>query len=446
VVSIDDAPVLGPSAQFGGWLEDGSDRLIAQSYGPHAPMLVAYPGGEVLAERGANEIRSGGGVWAAWLAGVGLFSSIDFGGPDKYLQDVGPDGAIAYTPHTGFPIKVHPKHAPLDGSEDWTLSETSATFVRLMGGGAYILYRNSPQQSSVLVVGLILPVGLPQKFYGFCMTDDGAWCAYQDEVGGGRVVVRRPGDPSKGYVIPAPIAEGLDVASIGDDARVGFYLTKGEQPGELVIKNFSVRTPMQPLDVVPPPLEPTPMYEPIPSEIDVVRDVWNRATPDQRREHAWIANAVAWELQEQGQDFYVNQKRGTEGDSEDAISTPHPEGAGGWAIVDVVANFGGSNPQPAWIDQTQATINGGTVGGGRLPTNPGSSTPPPDPSPNQPPSGGNLEARIAALERDALRNGSRIALRTDNGHVICADGGGGHNVHSDRTQVGSWETFTVEKQ
>jgi hypothetical protein len=76
----------------------------------------------------------------------------------------------------------------------------------------------------------------------------------------------------------------------------------------------------------------------------------------------------------------------------------------------------------------------------------GEPTPPPNPPPEPPPSGGNLEARIAALERDALRNGSRIALRTDNGHVICAEGGGGHNVHSDRVNVGAWEIFTVEKQ
>jgi hypothetical protein len=224
---------------------------------------------------------------------------------------------------------------------------------------------------------------------------------------------------------------------------VGFSRSEGEQPGELVITHFPVNTPMQPLDTPP---EPTPMYEPIQSHIDVVRDVWNRATSEQRREHAWIPNAVAWELRQQGRDFYVNQKRGTEGDSEDAISTPHPEGAGGWAIVDVVANFGGSNPQPAWIDQTQATINGGTVGGGRLPTNPGSSTPPPNPPPNQPPSGGNIEARLAALERQAIKHGDKIALRTDNGHYICTEGGGGGDVNATRTEALGWETLTVEKK
>src|SRR5690606_25085667 len=96
---------------------------------------------------------------------------------------------------------------------------------------------------------------------------------------------------------------------------------------------------------------------------------WHRCTPEQRARHAFVAEAVAWELRRKGLDFYVNQKRGVEGDSEDAISTPHPHGAGGWAIIDVVAGMGGDNPQPAWIDVTQATIQGGTVGGGRLPRN-----------------------------------------------------------------------------
>jgi hypothetical protein len=50
------------------------------------------------------------------------------------------------------------------------------------------------------------------------------------------------------------------------------------------------------------------------------------------------------------------------------------------------------------------------------------------------------------LERDALKSGDRVALRTDNRHIVCAEGGGGGAVHSDRENVGSWETFTLEKQ
>jgi hypothetical protein len=38
----------------------------------------------------------------------------------------------------------------------------------------------------------------------------------------------------------------------------------------------------------------------------------------------------------------------------------------------------------------------------------------------------------------------RVALRTDNGHYLCAESGGGGLVHSDRDSVGGWETFTLE--
>jgi hypothetical protein len=57
-----------------------------------------------------------------------------------------------------------------------------------------------------------------------------------------------------------------------------------------------------------------------------------------------------------------------------------------------------------------------------------------------------LRKRLDRLERDALKSGDRVALRTDNGHVVSADGGGGGAVQSDRENVGSWATFTLEKQ
>jgi hypothetical protein len=57
-----------------------------------------------------------------------------------------------------------------------------------------------------------------------------------------------------------------------------------------------------------------------------------------------------------------------------------------------------------------------------------------------------LRKRLDQLSRDALKSGDRVALRTDNGHIVCAEGGGGGAIHSDRENVGTWETFTLEKQ
>lgn len=39
----------------------------------------------------------------------------------------------------------------------------------------------------------------------------------------------------------------------------------------------------------------------------------------------------------------------------------------------------------------------------------------------------------------------RVSLRTDNGHYLCAETGGGREMIANRTAVGPWETFTVER-
>jgi len=57
-----------------------------------------------------------------------------------------------------------------------------------------------------------------------------------------------------------------------------------------------------------------------------------------------------------------------------------------------------------------------------------------------------IRARLDRLEREVLRSGDRVDLRTNNGHVICAEGGGGGEIHSRRESVGAWEAFVVEKQ
>jgi hypothetical protein len=42
-----------------------------------------------------------------------------------------------------------------------------------------------------------------------------------------------------------------------------------------------------------------------------------------------------------------------------------------------------------------------------------------------------------------LMSGQRIALRTENGHYVCAENGGGQELVANRTSVGPWETFTI---
>jgi hypothetical protein len=63
---------------------------------------------------------------------------------------------------------------------------------------------------------------------------------------------------------------------------------------------------------------------------------------------------------------------------------------------------------------------------------------------------GVLEARIRELEArpqtPATSFPTRIALKTDTGHYLCAEAGGGGDVNATRTAAGAWETFTVEPQ
>jgi hypothetical protein len=58
---------------------------------------------------------------------------------------------------------------------------------------------------------------------------------------------------------------------------------------------------------------------------------------------------------------------------------------------------------------------------------------------------GALNERVVTLQDEALHYGSPIALRTDSGNVICAEGGGGSGINASRTDAGPWETFIVEK-
>ena len=98
------------------------------------------------------------------------------------------------------------------------------------------------------------------------------------------------------------------------------------------------------------------------------------------------------------QRFGLNGKRGNVRDpSMDAISFRNPASpAGGVEVYDVVGGAGGANPQPAWIDVTQATANAGTIGAfiqpepvsGATPVKPTPTptpTPVPTPTPQPPP-------------------------------------------------------------
>jgi len=59
----------------------------------------------------------------------------------------------------------------------------------------------------------------------------------------------------------------------------------------------------------------------------------------------------------------LNGKRGNPNDlSEDCGAWLNPTVPWGCSIIDVIKGAGGDNPTPAWIDQTQATLDKGDIG------------------------------------------------------------------------------------
>ena len=54
-----------------------------------------------------------------------------------------------------------------------------------------------------------------------------------------------------------------------------------------------------------------------------------------------------------------------------------------------------------------------------------------------------LEQGLEQGRQEGLEQGQRIALRTENGHYLCAENGGGQELIANRTGVGPWETFTI---
>jgi hypothetical protein len=115
--------------------------------------------------------------------------------------------------------------------------------------------------------------------------------------------------------------------------------------------------------------------QPLPSFFHVVSQVAAERPADLRfscpQEHAGENNNFMFEvvrrLRQQSNRWGLNWKRGVVGDlSQDIVTYFYGDGPAEGStqvyIIDIIFNHCGSNPQPAWIDQTLATINAGTVG------------------------------------------------------------------------------------
>jgi hypothetical protein len=163
-----------------------------------------------------------------------------------------------------------------------------------------------------------------------------------------------------------------------------------------------------------------------PNRRDVVERVADRCPGLILHDHAFT-DAVATLLNGEDARWGRNGKRGNANDpSHDAIAYRNPASPFGVSVVDIIGSAGSPSASPAWIDQTQATIDARTTGvwvapSGRLPAcltggapPPGTGPGPVDPPPVTPPLAGNTD--LAAVQRDlaALLNTlSSIQARLD---------------------------------
>jgi hypothetical protein len=214
--------------------------------------------------RGANALAAGGGVWAAWLGGYGLYSSTEIHFPTSSLLDVGPDGAIGYKPN----YQADGGGAVIEQSgEIWTLTEETVFELHLVGQRRAVWRNNG---AMVRVTGLPQPVTLSGGVYTpRAVQVEGVWwlCYYS---AGAKSLVLHPFDSTVGYAITGGDAWPDVTVLSGTTVRVVWSVTLGEAAGDVLMRDIDVaREPRMELNVEPePPDPPDPPDPPEPEPVE----------------------------------------------------------------------------------------------------------------------------------------------------------------------------------
>jgi len=254
------------------WLDEWTGKTIAYQHGGADGWYVALFDVAALAMRravadpaapfygwGCNALYADGGVWAGWLAGVGLFTSYGLHLPAAGLLGVGPDGELAYKPdhQSNGPAMVRER----DGSE-WLLSDGVVYDLQLLGGGRALWTEGADVvRTRNLPAPLVLPGGV---WAPRAVVLDGVWwlCYYSGSAG----VVLHPFNAFDGYVI-VPLGENAwhDAITLLPPslARVVWSRTEGEGAGDIRWRDVNVAleprvdlTPAPPIEPPEPPIEP----------------------------------------------------------------------------------------------------------------------------------------------------------------------------------------------
>ena len=378
--------------------------------------------------KGANALYAGGGVWAAWLAGFGLFTSTGLHLPQAGLIAVGDDGALAYVPdyQRGVPVVVRDP----DGAE-WQLSSGVVYDLRLYGERR-ATFNDAAQQ--LHVVNLPPAVTLAPLWRPRAAEVDGVWwLSYFCAAG----VVLHPFADLVGYVVVPPGQDAWqDVAALEalpHTLECAWSVRAGEVAGDIYALVYDVHADLRVPIVAPaPPIDPPDPPDPPDPETDMKPPI---VTVD-----AWTLDQV-----DDGKEFRFH-----DGGNPDLQIAVRVWVEGGSMRAEITNKVGRA--------ATEA----------RRPVTPCASTPPPveppveppiDPPPVEPPAasrftlkrhdGGYLcvgpdkfltQTTGAAATFELLKQSDGRYGLTANGKYCAAESD--HRVKADRDTVGDWEVWT----
>lgn len=431
------------------WLTD--DLWATQIGADAAGWKTIASNSEVLDEQGFNTLCAGNGKWATWLNGrgpKGNFGPLD---PAGIVMDIGPDGTVLWCPsqQAGSPIGV------LGGP----LFPIIALTLRVCGPGHFVAALADGRIWSNLLGYATIPAGVT-PFKAHVIGDKLLYHTHE------HLVFQLFTQP-RGIVVAEKPAYSPDMVRVPGGYKVAWCLNEAEtDTAQRFVADTDAFTDLSglrdvPLVVIdPPPVEPTMQA---PNQIAVVRSVMADHPEIDTTREATRGHILPHILRALGGAPWGRKSRNAAGTdlNTDAVTFRRTDGR--FEIYDVIDGTTGKAAWDAYGPFAQGE-NGYWVAGVDAID--------PPPVPDGPPSEtltvwrsvlagwALLEARIEALEKHvaALRavkpveqtplvlTGRRIALRTDNGHYVGAENGGGGTVYADRTTVGGWETFTLEEQ
>jgi hypothetical protein len=456
-----------------------------------------------VSTRGANHISASGGNWGAWLGGFGIYTKDGHHFPSSGLGPIGPDGALAIKPayQSAGPWDVLER----DGAR-WRLTEGDASNINLFGARRALWTEWADRTNPVRTAGMPKPLVLPGLFWGLTAVEVNGewWVIYQEELG--RLVLH-PFASTVGYVVAlVPTYRPAACVLLSGAVRVAWGITEGEWIGHVRTRDLILTQPRTELRAIVPPPPPPEKPMDMPNLFHIVQRVSAehphliaQNTPETIRELYW---RVAVALHAADPKMGMLTKSADENHhvidgqrfAVDAVAHQDLE-----PIVDIFASAGDGPGQGriVWnVDEDRRESNkwavppkfpgepiieppppvthvydGGSNGTGPCeqcgkpesdPIHKKEAQPPPLPTDDVQEqidqirrvlleTRGMAEAALAGVHSlgeqadRTLKYGSHIAIQTDNGSYLCAEGGGGGEVNATRRSAGTWETLTVAK-